>query len=71
MRNKDIPMETSLWRVEDAAHYLKRTPQAIYKMVERVQIPYVKIGRLVYFHPGKVEKWVLNRVVRPTSGNNS
>ena len=54
-----------LWRVNNVARLLGKTGQAVYKMVERSQIPYVRIGRLVYFQPTEIQKWLTNQTVGP------
>jgi len=61
--NKSI----TLWRIEDVAQFLGKTLQAVYKMVERGQIPYIKLGRLVYFQPAEIQKWLSNRSIRAVS----
>ena len=67
MKNEDIPTDTVLWRVQDTAKFLGRTRQAIYKMVERGQIPYVKIGRSVSFNPSVIQKWLNSKTVKSLS----
>ena len=30
----------------------------LYSWINQKRIPYVKVGRLVWFDPGKIEKWI-------------
>lgn len=64
----DDQIET-LWEVSDVALFLKKTPDALYKMVERRQIPYIKISRRVYFDRDEIKKWLLKQTVKPVEVN--
>ena len=56
-----------LWTVHECALYLKKTPQAIYSMVSRGQIPYLKIGVAVRFDPRQIQAWIQQFTVEPDS----
>ena len=54
-----------LWTVRDAAEFLRTTPAAIYKMVERRQIPHARLGdRKLRFDPVVLHEWVRQNAIR-------
>jgi excisionase family DNA binding protein len=54
-----------LWGVREAAEYLNTTPAAIYKMVERRQIPHVRLGdRKLRFDPAVLRDWVRQNAIK-------
>jgi excisionase family DNA binding protein len=48
----------SLWNVADAAAFLNTSRNAVYKLVERKQIPHFRLGRKVLFDPAKLRRWL-------------
>jgi excisionase family DNA binding protein len=48
-----------LWLVDDVAQYLRISTDAVYRMVERSEIPHTRIfkRRGLRFHPDEIEKW--------------
>jgi excisionase family DNA binding protein len=56
-------MTDVLWNVRDAAEYLKTTPQGVYKLVERRQIPHVRLGKRVLFDPKKIRAWIERQAI--------
>ncbi len=54
-----------LWNVRQAADYLNTTAHGVYKLVERRQIPYVRLGRKVLFDPSIVRHWIAQHVIPP------
>jgi len=52
--------QTQLWMVDDVAQYLRISTDAVYRMVERSEIPHTRIfkRRGLRFHPDEIEKWV-------------
>jgi excisionase family DNA binding protein len=40
------------------AAYIRKTEHAIYKMVERGQIPCVKLGQALRFDPAAIQAWI-------------
>jgi excisionase family DNA binding protein len=55
-----------LWLVDDVARYLRCSTDAVYRMVERAEIPHTRIFKRkgLRFRPEEIEKWVrLNRSV--------
>lgn len=54
-----------LWTVRDAAVFLSTTVAAIYKMVERRQIPHVRLGdRKLRFEPSILRDWVRQNAIK-------
>ena len=51
-------MTESLLTVEEIAKYLKVRPSTIYQWTHQGFIPHVKLGNLVRFMMGQVEKWL-------------
>ena len=49
-----------LWLVDDVAQYLRISTDAVYRMVERSEIPHTRIfkRRGLRFHPEQIEAWV-------------
>ena len=52
-----------LMTVGDLAKMLRVTEDAIYHMVARYQVPYLKMGRLVRFDPDQIEGWLKGKRV--------
>jgi excisionase family DNA binding protein len=51
-------MMDKLWTAEELAEYLNVSKAAIYAMVYRKEIPFLKIGRRVRFRCESVEEWI-------------
>ena len=51
----------SLWNVKDLAKYLRTTTHAIYKLVERGQVPCIRIGKSIRFDPAEIREWVKSK----------
>ena len=49
---------TGLWMVEDVANYLRCSKDAVYRMVERREIPHTRIFRRkgLRFRPAEIEE---------------
>lgn len=47
-----------LWTVDDAAHYLKLTPEVVRRKTRAKLLPAVKMGRLWRYHPERLAAWV-------------
>ena len=61
-------IETKLWTVRDAAEFLSTTAAAIYKMVERHQIPHVRLGnRKLRFDPAILRDWIRQNAIKVAS----
>lgn len=50
-----------LLTAEELATLLRKSPDAIYKMAERDQIPHIRIGRCLRFSPSAVNVWIAER----------
>jgi len=48
----------SLWSVIEVALFLNASRDAIYKLVERKQIPHIRLGRKIVFDPVRIRKWL-------------
>ncbi len=48
-----------LWLVDDVAQYLRCSTDAVYRMVERSEIPHTRIFKRkgLRFHPEEIEEW--------------
>jgi excisionase family DNA binding protein len=44
--------------VQDMAKYLATKPSTIYALVERKEIPFYKIGRLIRFRKVEIDQWM-------------
>jgi excisionase family DNA binding protein len=75
-RNDKQPDDTSrqspqqqLWLVADVAQYLRCSTDAVYRMVERSEIPCRRLFKRkgLRFHPEEIERWA--RSVRKTGGS--
>ena len=51
-------MMDKLWTAEELAHYLNLSRGAVYAMICRKEVPYLKIGRRVRFSRESVEEWI-------------
>ena len=57
MRNDIIPAE-QLWTARQAAQFLNIGRNAVYEMVDRGELPSLRIGSRVRFIPAEVRAWV-------------
>src|SRR5262245_63952382 len=53
-----------LWTPEDAAGFLRITVKALYQMVYRREIPFLKIGRRLRFEEERLRAWLREKEVR-------
>jgi excisionase family DNA binding protein len=58
MNDKSQNELPSLWTVRVAAVKLATTPHAIYKLVEKRRIPFVRIGKRIRFDPTVISRWI-------------
>lgn len=54
----DAQNAAELWTAEQVGKFLKVSRKAVYAMVLRRQIPFVKIGYRVRFFPEEIRQWV-------------
>lgn len=54
----------SLWTVADLAQFLKISPNAVYKLVERRQVPHIRLNRKVLFDPQTIRNWLNQHSVK-------
>ena len=50
--------DTRYLTIEEAAQYLRRTPKAIRRLVERRKIPHLKTGRWITFDRETLDRWM-------------
>lgn len=60
-----IPPSDGLWDVRDMARFLKKSAAAVFKCVERRQLPFLKLGQAVRFDPVAVRAWLARHAVPP------
>lgn len=60
-------MQEGLMNINDLSGYLQIPICSIYGMVERKEIPYIKIGRLIRFKMSEIESWLESKKVNPVS----
>jgi excisionase family DNA binding protein len=53
-----------LWTPEDAAGFLRVTMPALYQMVYRRDLPFLKIGRRLRFDPNRIRAWLREKEVQ-------
>ena len=53
--------DNQLLSIDRLAEYLDVPPATIRDWVYKRQIPFVKVGRLVRFHPSDVQRWLSER----------
>jgi len=54
-----------LLSIDETSEYLGLAPTTLYKMVNRRQIPYVKVGRLLRFDRRLIDGWLEEHTVMP------
>lgn len=59
-------MERKLWSIDELAAYLGYARRTVCNKVQRGEIPYVKVGRLVRFVPEEIDRWVMQGGDRPS-----
>jgi excisionase family DNA binding protein len=51
-----LPSIDKLWRVADVARYLRASISWVYKAAERGDLPCVRFGALLRFHPEAIKR---------------
>jgi hypothetical protein len=59
-----FPKTESLWTVADLARFLKISPNAAYKLVERKLVPHIRLNRKVLFDPQTIRNWLSQHSVK-------
>ena len=54
--------------LEDVAHYLRLTPQTIYKWAQERRIPAVKLGKEWRFRRSVIDRWLDEQMFAEDSG---
>ena len=61
--------EDNLWKATDVAAYLSISKEKVYKMAQKRQIPFIRLGdekgASIRFKKSEIEKWLSKRTVRP------
>ncbi len=59
-RSEGVENQDGLWDVHDLAKYLKIHEKEVYKLVERKEIPYIRLGKLrgIRFMPAQIDIWL-------------
>lgn len=57
-----------LWDLPGMARFLGTSPRAVYKLVQRHGVPYVRVGKKLMFEPSAVRKWLDSRRVDLSNG---
>jgi len=52
-----------LWGVKDLCEFLKTSPNAVYKLVERKQVPHIRFNRKVLFDPQTIRVWLSQHAI--------
>ncbi len=51
-------MITDILSLKELCSYLKVTPPAIYKLVQRKKVPSFKVGRELRFRKAEIDRWI-------------
>jgi excisionase family DNA binding protein len=54
-----------LLSIEEIAGVLGVPKSTVYSWTHKKTVPFIKVGRLVRFQPGEMEKWLKNQAVIP------
>ena len=46
------------WKVEDVAKYLRYSPSTVRKLVQKKEIPFLKIRNAVRFRKEDIDEWI-------------
>lgn len=58
-------MDKRLLTAEELGQYISKSIPAIYTMVSRRQIPFVRLGRLTRFDVRAIDKWLESQSIKP------
>ena len=58
-------MEKRLLNARELGEYLGKSPGAIYQMVSRRQIPFVRMGGSTKFDLRSIDSWIKKQEVKP------
>lgn len=68
MDDKIVNLNTSgrnYMKTEQLCDYLQISRFTVYRLVNRREIPFVKVGKLTRFDKAEIDKWMAKRGVRP------
>lgn len=51
-------MKDTLLKINDVAKYLKRSVQTVYRMIDKGEIPFTKIGGGYRFRQKDIDEWM-------------
>ncbi len=63
-------MQTGLGfvRFSEAARLLGLAENTLRRYTAQKKIPHLKVGRLVFFDPGRLRRWVEDKAIEPVAG---
>jgi excisionase family DNA binding protein len=64
-----INNEKRYLNIQEAAQYLRISKWAIYKMVDRRQIPFIPIGRPLRFDMKTLDEWMSKRTIKAVNAD--
>ncbi len=64
MSDATLRITEALWTVRDLAAFLQVSENAVYKLVERKQVPHIRFNRKVLFDPQAIRIWVNQHTVK-------
>lgn len=60
---KSNKIQQRLLNIKETAVYLNKTVWALYQMISRRQIPFVKMGDRVYFDSLRLNEWIKEKTI--------
>ena len=57
-------MESPLLKIPEVAAILRCHPWTVRMLIRRCQLPFLKVGRLVFLRKESVEQWIRSRETR-------
>ena len=61
-------MDIELITIQEASGFLKMKESWIRSAIFRREIPYIKMGALIRFNKGELQKWLARQTVLPRGG---
>lgn len=55
-----------LLNIQEASEFIGLSVSTIYEYIRKRRIPFLKIGKRVFFHPDLLEDWLRKKIVKPT-----
>lgn len=65
LENPDVPKGKMIMDIDALCEYIRKKPQAIYRMTGKGEIPHSKKGKRLYFDKNAIDEWLMSNNTSP------